>query len=295
MENAIEISKENTTAVAVKTKVSVVLSEMRRYAEDAYKLSKMNKGDRAILAASTGTPIADYDTQTLCETLMQMFNFIALDVGYRKPSDTEWAYLVTRIAEILRRYHADLTTTDIKTAFELLIVGELDAYLPRNGSGEPDRAHYQCFNAEYVTKVMSAYRRRQGMTVKKARELPPPETQKALTAGDGWDKQAITHRVYAEYKETKNLTFKPHEDVVVYEYLLELGHVSPVEITDEDKTIAFIRYMIQAKLGYRSHYESVWVKRAGKNARELQPLAYTVAIHRAIKTYFDTVKMVKKD
>lgn len=272
-------------------KVAPVVAEMRKYAEDSRTLSVMGKGDRAILAAATGTPLADYDTTALVQTLLQMFNFIALDVGYRKPEEVEWQYLVTRIAEILRRYHADLTTTDIKTAFELLLVGELDPYLPKNGNGEPDRAHYQSFNADYVIKVVTAYKKRQGATINKARELTKIEPTKTLTAGEpqGWDKKGVAHRVYETYLKTSRLTFGPHEDVVVYEYLKELQLVEAVSITDADKETAFRRYCMQADLGYRSQYEARWVKQAGKDAREIQPIAHTVALHRAIKGYFDKI------
>ena len=286
---------EQTTAVAVKTDTTVppAIAEMRRYAEDGYKVSKMNKGDRAILAAATGTPLQDYSKSELVETLLKMFNFIALDVGYRKPTDEmEWQYSVTRIAEVLSRYHTNITITDVKTAFELLLVGELDPHLPRNGNGEPDRAHYQCFNVEYVSKVITAYKKRQCDTVKKARELRAPEPPKAITSG-GWDKQGIAHRVFDEYKKTHRLKFGGHEDVVLYEYLAELQLIDPVEITDADKVVAFQRYCIQADLGYRSFYEARWVRRQGKDAREIQPLAYTVALHRVIKAYFDT--LIKKE
>lgn len=279
------------TAVAIQHKVPPVVSEIRRYADETRVLSKMGKADRAILAAAKGTLVGEYETAALVETLMQMFNFISLDVGYRKPEEMEWRYLVTRIAEILRRYHSDITTVDIKTAFELLIVGELDPYLPKNGNGEPDRAHYQAFNADYVTKVVSAYRKRQGETIQKAREIPK-ETHKALTAGasQGWDKKGITRRVYDEYVKTHRLNFGFHEDVVVYNYLLELKLIDDAQVSEADKQRAYNRYCIQADLGYKNNYEAKWVKHAGKDARELQPLSFTVAMHRVIRAYFDKLK-----
>ena len=279
------------TTVATIQKVPPVVSEVRRYADETRVLSKMGKADRAILAAAKGTLVGEYETAALVETLMQMFNFIALDVGYRKPEEMEWRYLVTRIAEILRRYHSDLTTVDIKTAFELLIVGELDPYLPKNGNGEPDRAHYQAFNAYYISKVVTAYRKRQGVTIQKAREIPK-ETPKALTAGtsQGWNKKGITRRVYDEYVKTHRLNFGGHEDVVVYNYLLELGLIEAVQVTDDDKQRAYNRYCLQAELGYRNFYEAKWVIHAGKDARELQPLALTVAMHRVIRAYFDKLR-----
>lgn len=279
-------------AVAVRetaTEVPPIIAECRRHAENSYILSKMTAAEKSILAASTGTPIADFDNAALVKELMQMLSLIAIDVGYKKPSEpTEWTYIVTRIAEILSKYHRTQTITDIKTAFEMLIVGELDPYLPKNSNGEPDRSHYQQFGIEYITKILSAYKRRQGLAVQKARELKPPTEQKALPTA-GWDKKGITRRVYDEYVKTKRLNFGGHEDVVVGDYLIELGLIEPIQITDEDKERAYHRYCIQADLGYRNNYEAKWVRIAGKDAKELQPLAYTVALHRTIKEYFNTV------
>lgn len=282
------------TEIAKLPTVSPAIAEMRRYNADTNIMHKMSNTDRIILAAATGTPISGYTNEALVETLTQLLTFISLDVGYRKPSETEWQYSVTRIAEILRRYHSDITTADIKTAFELLIVGELDSFLPRNGNGEPDRNHYQSFNAEYVTKILTAYKKRKNATVKKARALPAPEPPKALAAGSSvWDAKRITRRIYEQYKKTNRLVFGLHEDVAVYEYLYKQRQIDAVTVTDNDKAIAFNRYCIQADLGCVNNYEAQWVKRAGINAREIQPKAYTVALHRIIKEYFDAI--IKKD
>lgn len=287
----------NEIAIKTATEVPPIVAEVRKYAEDGYKLSVMTASDRTIISAATGQPIADFDKAALVGVLMQMLTFIAIDVGYKKPSEpTEWTYIVTRIAEILCKYHRDITIMDIKAAFEMLIVGELDAFLPRNGNGEPDRSHYQSFNAEYINKILAAYKKRQGMTIKKAREVQTNQP-KALPAAEpqGWDKKGITRRVYDEYVKTKRLNFNLREDVIVYEYLCELGLIEKVEVTDEDKNIAYNRYLIQADLGYRNGYEARWVRRAGINAREIQPLAYTVAIHRAIKKCFQIIEQQQAD
>lgn len=287
------MEKLNEIAIKRADTVPPIIAEIRRHSENAAVVSAMKPSDRAILAAATGTPIADYDAAALVETLMQMFNFIALDVGYKKTTDaTEWQYQVTRIAEILRRYHSDLTTADIKTAFEMLIVGELDTFLPRNGNGEPDRAHYQNFNAEYITKVLTAYKKRQSATVVKARSIAPKtEPPKALAAGEpqGYDKKAITHRVFEEYKNTHRLNFNFHEDVVVIEYLAGLGLLEDITITDEDRQRALQRYLIQVDLGYKNEYEARWVRIHGVKSKTIDPLALDIAQHRAIKNYFDKI------
>ena len=61
---------------------------------------------------------------------------------------------------MLVKYYSYLTLSDIMTAFELLAVGELNDYLPRNSSGNADNGHYQQFNANYFGKVLNAFIKR---------------------------------------------------------------------------------------------------------------------------------------
>ena len=100
-----------------------------------------------IFAASTKTQIIEMDDAVLVHKMGQMFRYIAIDVGYNIPqNDNDWAYIQTRLADVLKRYYSYMTLADIKLAFELAMTGELDNYLPRDSQGNPDKKHYQQFN-----------------------------------------------------------------------------------------------------------------------------------------------------
>ena len=43
----------------------------------------------------------------------------------------------------------------------------------------------------------------------------------------------------------------------------------------------------ESDLGWHNDYAAKWIIRAGKDARELQPKAYKLALNRCIKTAFD--------
>lgn len=70
----------------------------------------------------------------------QMFRFIAMDVGFIIPTENrdDWTYICTRLLDLLKRYYSQLTLSEVKLAFELLITGELDDYLPRIGTATPN-------------------------------------------------------------------------------------------------------------------------------------------------------------
>jgi len=79
--------------------------------------------------------------------------------------------------DFISKYHRDMTMQEIKLAFELLVVGELDSYLPQK-NGVADRNHYQMFSMEYVSRVLSAYKKRRSRIKIKKHTLPMPKMDK---------------------------------------------------------------------------------------------------------------------
>ena len=138
----------------------------------------------------------------IAASVNQCFRFISIDVGYKRPADdAEWQYIVVRLADVLKRHFYDLTIEDVKTAFELLTVGDLDNYLPTNSSGEPDRSHYQNLNAEYLCKVLRAYKKRRDVAYTNIKAAQP-KPQKALPPQPTKTPAEKTRECYDTYKAT---------------------------------------------------------------------------------------------
>ena len=118
----------------------------------------LNEIDRVIVSASLKTTISEIEDSELVQTIAALVEFVCKDLGISQVNDkTEMEYSATRFLGMLKRHYKDLTISDIKLAFELLEVGDLDPYLPKNRNGNPDREHYQQFNLKFYTKVLSAY------------------------------------------------------------------------------------------------------------------------------------------
>ena len=181
MENLPETVNTQSVALAIYnptpgTKAIDIRRQMLQLPEVAKSLSGVEK---YIFAASTKMQIADIDDGTLIAKTGQMFRFIAMDVGYIIPTNPEdWAYICTRLLDILKKYYSQMTLADIKLAFELATTGELDDYLPKDSQGNPDKKHYQQFNADYFAKILNAYRRKQNGVIHKAyKALPEPKKE----------------------------------------------------------------------------------------------------------------------
>lgn len=133
--------------------------------------------ERAVFLASTDRTIAEYSGEALSAELAKTLKWIAKDVGYKPTDESERQYLIIRTAEILKRYYSNLTIKDFRMAFEMSLTGELDDFLPRGRDGQPDKNHYQQFNAEYICKILNAYKGRRAWVLKKAHDAAPKAEQ----------------------------------------------------------------------------------------------------------------------
>lgn len=265
---------------------SAVTNALQRLADT--NTAQLSNVDALILTAAKNATIGEMQPSAVTSAINQIFHFISIDIGYKKPAeDAEWQYIVVRLSDVLKRHFYDLTIEDVKTAFELLTVGDLDNYLPTNSSGEPDRSHYQNLNAEYLCKVLRAYKKRRDVAYTNIKAAQP-KPQRALPPQPTKTPAEKTRECYDTYKATGKLVFKiPPDDVTIANFLTEKGLMAAVEVTDADKEKAFATYKIETELGWHNDYAAKWILRAGKDARELQPKAYKLALNRCIKTAFN--------
>lgn len=293
MENLPETVNTQSVALAIYnptpgTKAIDIRRQMLQLPEVAKSLSGVEK---YIFAASTKMQIADIDNGTLIAKTGQMFRFIAMDVGYIIPTNSEdWAYICTRLLDILKKYYSQMTLADIKLAFELATTGELDDYLPKDSQGNPDKKHYQQFNADYFAKILNAYRRKQNGVIHKAYKVLP-EPKKELTPEEKryYHNQAVARcrEVFLLYKYTGRFELGITDGMLIYDWLRKLGFANEVAGTEDDRKQAFARYMQRVARGFVNKYEAYHVRRKGADAPELDFTAYEIARDKEIARTFD--------
>ena len=128
----IELYKEHQPLAIIK----------RRELFKEIKREDLSDIDYQIFKASTKRQIKGTPQEVLVANFSRIFKLIAIDVGYVIPkNETDWQYIQSRILSMLVKYYSYLTLSDVMTAFELLAVGELNDYLPRNSSGNADNGH----------------------------------------------------------------------------------------------------------------------------------------------------------
>ena len=270
------------------TKAIDIRQQMVELPEVANSLTPIEK---YIFAASTKTQICEMDDATLVAKTGQMFKFIAMDVGFRVPTDRdEWAYICTRLLDILKRYYSQLTLADIKLAFELATTGELNEYLPKDSQGNPDKNHYQQFNAEYFAKILNAYKRKQNGAISKAyTALPEPKREISPEKKREYHNDTVERcrNAFLEYKYRGKYDAGMLGDMFVYNWLYAVGLSDEVKQTEDDRKTALSRYLQRAAAGWYNRFEVESVRRKQTESPEIDYTAFEVARHKEIKKAFD--------
>lgn len=266
--------------------------EIRRKMVQLPEVAKaLNPVEKYIFAASTKTQISEIDDETLVAKLANMLKYIAMDVGFIIPQITEdWQYIQARTLDILKRYYSNFTLSDIKLAFELATTGELDEFLPKDKQGNPDKNHYQQFNAEYLSKILNAYKRKQNVVIDKAfKVLPEPKGEMTPQQIRQFEiqRQWRNRYIFLCYKYTGKLILGLTDGMFLYEWLQKCGLADDVQVKEDDRKEAFARYMQRVARGFVNKYEAFHVQRKGTDAPEFDFTAYEIARNKEIKRTFD--------
>lgn len=292
MENLPEKANVQNVALEIyNPKPGTKAIEIRRKLVQLPELAKaLNPVEKYVFAASTKTQISEMDDGVLVSKTAQMFRFIAMDVGYIIPQNkNDWAYIQTRLVDILKRYYSYFTLADIKLAFELAISGELDNYLPKDSQGNPDKKHYQQFNFAFFAKILNAYKALRREVIYKAYNvLPSPDIGLHTKNHDAKRyRQNRNRHIFLEYKYTGRLILSITDNMFVYEWLKKCGLADDIQVNEGERKEAFSRYMQRVANGLENKYTVYTVRRQGIKSPEIEFTAFEIARKREIKKAFD--------
>ena len=275
--------------------------------------SGLTIADKTILRALIQKKIKDYDGKEAADKLAQMLEFIKYDIGYTPKDKNEWSYQRVRIVQLVCTYYGDMTVEDFKTAFEMLVIGELDEYIPT-----AERKHYGQFTPDYVSKVLKAYKRRQNAAITATIETAErqPETPKEYTEEQQAEGDRFVREVCAAWYDLYLATGKlPNSDTrstgiiaacldalagnkteeadkyamyyqLVAQRLERAGRFTRRPPSEENRKKAYNEYIRSHNAGRRNDYEAAHVRKLGHAAPELDFLAQKYADLEEIRRAF---------
>lgn len=252
------------------------------------KIDLLKPSDRAVYLASIDKRIVDYDSVSLGKALHNALIWIAKDIGLRNLSDEDMHYLVIRIAEILKRYYRDFSIRDFRMAFEMALVGELDDYLPR---GKEDRNHYNNLSAEFVCKILNAYRgKRLGVLKQMQTENKVPELGEAKKQELEKKAKIKLKEAYLRFCYTDRIDISPIQEIIFYGILADAGLVRQVEVTDAEKRAVLGRVLNDMAMKGASQGEIYRKKQKGIEASDIQSQAFASARRKMIYDAFKSMR-----
>lgn len=263
----------------------------REMAGQPQVMAALSPVEKSVFLATTAKVVDEYADNELAVQVAKALKFIAKDVGYRAATESELSYLAVRVTEILKRHYGGLTLRDFRMAFEMGITGALDEFLPKNRDGFADRGHYQQFNAEYVCKILNAYKLKRSNILKKAYDVKPNTTfDKDRQRECMNDIRQKCIDAYAYYRVRGELpTQSPIADMLQYELLENVGLAVGVEVTDVERQ-AVLRSKINELTGKLMLVELRHLKEQGTNAECVEIGAYEMARRKALEKTFEKLK-----
>lgn len=266
-------------------------------ARNPEKMSALLPVERALFLASIDKPVSEYSAVELAKELRNALQWIAKDVGFRSSGEKDVQYLVVRTAEILKRYYRELSLKDFRMAFEMCLTGELDAYLPKNREGQPERSHYQNFNAEYICRILNAYRARRSEVFRKIQPSPAKESAAEMTSEQKKRLEDKAKRnllqCYECFLATGNLDASSIQSLVFYNILSESGLAEDIVVTDAERKEILNAALADLMKSGASYGEITRKKQAGIHSPDIEPKAFSLARRNALRRTFEEMKTNK--
>jgi hypothetical protein len=258
----------------------------------------LNPKQAAVIAAGSKPKIRDLDAAETKDSILRIIRYVKKDIGLVGELS---GYEQARALDFITKYYADLTVPDIKTAFELLLIGELDKHLPKDKHGNADRNHYQELSAAYITKVLNAYRLHKGEVTYEVRGyLPAPEVkisqeQRAENLKALQDTIIECWRIIKKGDSPDPLSL----NFVVCDYLESKGFVKEVkEVTETARSMAYADIakngnpwdIKEARRGLSGEIQSAVLE---FNAKRRQRLLEVLEWFKSVKSEKELIKLIK--
>jgi hypothetical protein len=211
-------------------------------------------------------------------------------VGAKVGTDEEWKCTQRAIFDALQSSYGGLTYEEVRNAFRMLLTQELDAYLPRDASGEPKKECIGRFKPAFFTRVMDAYKKRRSDAQQKYYQalqdrIREEDMRHTVTAEEDARVRGLVREVYERWKSAAHeLITRGGEDVLVYDWLVRNRLIEEQEPSIQDKQAAYSKYMERKQ--ERNPYEVRAVEKQGFTASNLQSSARLIMIHRRLVEAF---------
>lgn len=246
-----------------------------------------------VAEAGTRKPIKAMSEQELTDEIAETLDFIVRDLGIKKWTGDSAAYDSSRFFKMLRDYYFKLTYKQVELAFELLMVGKLDEWLPKKSSGEPDRGHYQGFDFQFVSKVLNAFIQYDRRLWGKAKGLLPAKPDEISDDDRRENHEYFINDIYKKFYSYRDEDVEPHFLIpaLVIQEMEKQGVISGKPVV-QDQTYELTKKRLENSNNVGFAERIGIIKSEGKKSEFVMKVAEIEENRLAIKSVFD--ELVRK-
>lgn len=280
--------------VALSSGVLPSFVERNRELIQSNKIKQLSKVDQRIFAESTRKLISEEESEEKkIEYLGIIFIGVCSDFGLNAPERSAVKSVFSSIFDVVDLYFDDLSFAEVKLAWRLLAVGELDNYLPKDRYGNPDKNHYGSLNVDYVTKVLKAYRKRKADMMAKTTALLPDKPKVTPEQERAFLNVQANNFIFAIMKYKYSGRFKMESDRLIsestFKYMERLGYDMDTIPTYEDKKLALAQFKGRPINSFAQVFEKECLATVGIEHEAVYFRALMIAKKRLLFRYWDEI------
>ena len=285
--------------VALSSGVLPSFVERNRELIQSNKIKQLSKVDQRIFVESTKRLISEEESEEKkIEYLGIIFIGVCSDFGLNAPERSAVKSVFSSIFDVIDLYFDDLSFAEVKLAWRLLAVGELDNYLPKDRYGNPDKNHYGSLNVDYVTKVLKAYRKRKADMMSKTTALLPDKPKATPEQERAFLNVQANNFIFAIMKYKYSGRFKAESDRLIsestFKYMERLGYDMDTIPTYEDKKLALAQFKGRPINSFAQVFEKECLATVGIEHEAVYFRALMIAKKRLLFRYWDEM-LIEED
>jgi hypothetical protein len=285
--------------VALSSGVLPSFVERNRELIQSNKIKQLSKVDQRIFAESTRKLISEEESEEKkIEYLGIIFIGVCSDFGLNAPERSAVKSVFSSIFDVIDLYFDDLSFAEVKLAWRLLAVGELDNYLPKDRFGNPDKNHYGSLNVDYVTKVLKAYRKRKADMMAKTTALLPDKPKATPEQERAFLNVQANNFIFAIMKYKYSGRFKVESESLIsestFKYMERLGYDMDTIPTYEDKKLALAQFKGRPINSFAQVFEKECLATVGIEHEAVYFRALMIAKKRLLLRYWDEM-LIEED
>lgn len=285
--------------VALSSGVLPSFVERNRELIQSNKIKQLSKVDQRIFVESTRKLISEEESEEKkIEYLGIIFIGVCSDFGLNAPERSAVKSVFSSIFDVIDLYFDDLSFAEVKLAWRLLAVGELDNYLPKDRYGNPDKNHYGSLNVDYVTKVLKAYRKRKADMMAKTTALLPDKPKATPEQERAFLNVQANNFIFAIMKYKYSGRFKAESDRLIsestFKYMERLGYDMDTIPTYEDKKLALAQFKGRPINSFAQVFEKECLATVGIEHEAVYFRALMIAKKRLLFRYWDEM-LIEED